>query len=209
MRPRSPYAHISAPSRHGSRPTASTRAATNVSTTGSRDSTASTSSRSRPSTTRTAPVLSTGRASTQDRTLGDRDRGAARRPVVLLGEPHGLLDQRLHDLALRHRLDDLALDEDLALAVAGGDTEVGLTGFARPVDDAAHHGDTEGDGQALEARGHLLGEGVDVDLGAAAGRARDDLEAALPQVQRLEDREAHLDLLDRWGRQRDADGVAD
>ena len=53
---------------------------------------------------------------------------------------HRLFDQRLDDLRLGHRLDDLALDEDLALAVARGDPEVGLAGLARAVHHAAHHG---------------------------------------------------------------------
>ena len=79
---------------------------------------------------------------------------------------------------LGHGLDDLALDEDLALAVAGGDAEVGLAGLARAVDDAAHDGDAQRHLHALEAGGDLLGERVDVDLGAAAGRAGDDLELA-------------------------------
>ena len=48
-----------------------------------------------------------------------------------LGDPHGLLDERLDDLRLGHGLDHLALDEDLALAVAGGDAEVGLARLAR------------------------------------------------------------------------------
>ncbi len=61
----------------------------------------------------------------------------------LLGDLHGLLDQRLHDLGLGDGLDDLALDEDLALAVAGGDAEVGLAGLAGAVDDLAHDGDAQ------------------------------------------------------------------
>ena len=40
---------------------------------------------------------------------------------------------------------------------------------------------------ALEPGGDLLGERVDVDLGAAAGRAGHDLEPALAQAERLED----------------------
>ena len=37
----------------------------------------------------------------------------------LLGQAHGLLDEGLDDVGLRHGLDHLAADEDLALAVAG------------------------------------------------------------------------------------------
>ncbi|CAL2070463.1 protein of unknown function [Streptomyces murinus] len=142
----------------------------------------------------------------------DGDRGLAGLHALvlhLLGQLHGLLDEGLHDLGLGDGLDDLALDEDLALAVAGGDAQVGLAGLAGAVDDAAHDGDAERDVHAGEARGDLFGELVDVDLGAAAGRAGDDLQAALAQVQGLQDLGADLDLLDRRGREGDADGVAD
>src|SRR3954447_7785049 len=109
-----------------------------------------------------------------------RDGGGARcGPVLfhLLGDLHRLVDQRLHDLRLGYGLDDLALDEDLALAVAGGDAEVGLAGLARAVHHAAHDRDAQRDLHALQAGGDLVGELVDVDLGAAAGRAADDLQA--------------------------------
>ena len=127
----------------------------------------------------------------------------------LLGDAHGLLDEGLHDLRLGDGLDDLALDEDLALAVAGGDAEVGLAGLTRAVDDAAHHGDAQRHLEAVETGGDLLGQLVDVDLGAAAGGAGDDLEAARLEVERLQDLEADLDLLDRRRGERDPDGVAD
>ena len=44
-----------------------------------------------------------------------------------------LLDRGLDDLGLGHGLDDLTLDEDLALAVAGRHPEVGLAGLAGPL----------------------------------------------------------------------------
>src|SRR5690242_19320252 len=81
------------------------------------------------------------------RTSADGHRGATGLAVEglahLLGDPHGLLDEGLHDLRLGDGLDDLALDEDLALAVAGRDAEVGLAGLAGTVHDAAHDGDAE------------------------------------------------------------------
>src|SRR3546814_5375376 len=61
-------------------------------------------------------------------------RGALDR-LHVLGQAHGLLDQGLHDLRLGHRLDDLALHEDLSLAIAGRDPEVGRTGLAGTVAD--------------------------------------------------------------------------
>src|SRR6266508_6755987 len=127
----------------------------------------------------------------------------------LVRDAHGFFDKGLDDLGLGDGLDDLALGEDLALAVSGGDAEVGLAGLAGAVHDAAHDCDAERDLHALQAGGHLVGELVHVDLGATAGRAGDDLELALAQVQRLQDLQADLDLLDRWCGQRDADRVAD
>jgi hypothetical protein len=49
----------------------------------------------------------------------------------------------------------------------------------------------------------------DVEALTGARRAGDDVDAAVAQAQRLEDIEADLDLLDRIGGQRHADGVAD
>src|SRR5690606_7241819 len=106
-------------------------------------------------------------------------------------------------------LDDLALDEDLPLAVAGGDTEIGLAGLPRAVDDAAHDGDAQRDGHALEPHGDLVRQLVDVDLGPAAAGAGDDLELARAQPEALQDLLADLDLLHGRGREGDADRVAD
>src|SRR6478735_6778607 len=125
-------------------------------------------------------------AGTGVRTSADADAGGPGGLLVdrlahLLGEAHGLLDEGLDDLRLGHGLDDLALDEDLALAVAGGDAEVGLARLAGPVDDAAHDGHPQRHLHAVQARGDLVGEPVHVDLGAAAGRAGHDLQPALPE----------------------------
>jgi hypothetical protein len=61
-------------------------------------------------------------------------------------------------------------------------------------------------GQPLLQRFHRLD---DVEALTGAGRAGDDVDAAVAQAQRLQDVEADLDLLDRIGGQRDPDGVAD
>ena len=58
-------------------------------------------------------------------------------------------EQRVDALVFGHGLDDLALDEDLALAIAGGHAEVGLACLARTVDDAAHN-------SHANRRGHIL-----------------------------------------------------
>ena len=66
------------------------------------------------------------------RPLAHADGGCALGGRHLLGQPHGLLDQGLDDVGLLHRLDHLTADEDLTLAVAGRDPEVGLLPGPRP-----------------------------------------------------------------------------
>ena len=100
--------------------------------------------------------------------------GAPLRSIVLsmlFGDAHRFLDQSLDDLRLGHRLDDLALDEDLALAVAGRHTEVSLTCFTRSVHDATHDGHAQRDLHAFEAGRDLVGKCVDIDLCTATRRA--------------------------------------
>ena len=86
------------------------------------------------------------------------------------------------------------------LPLPEGDAEVCLARLAGSVDDAAHDRHPQRDLEPVEPGGHLVGQLVDVDLGSPAGGARDDLELALTQVQRLEDLEPDLDLLDGGAR---------
>lgn len=132
------------------------------------------------------------------RVSADDDVRRSGRGVGLSCDAVGLFDESLDDHGLGHGLDDLALDEDLALAVAAGHTEVGLTGFTGTIDDAAHDGDAQRNFHAFETGRDLVRQGVDVDLGASAGRAGDDLELAWLEVEALQDLVADLDLFD-WG----------
>ena len=61
------------------------------------------------------------------------------------GQAVRLGDQGGHDLGLGDGLDHLAPDEDLALAVAGGDAEIGLPRLPGTVHHAAHDGDPQRD----------------------------------------------------------------
>src|SRR5688572_5186645 len=104
------------------RPVRSTRCLTNRLTSGSRSRRSRRAGRSSAVSARTFVVPSTvtsrgwmgnrvnlsGHADFRIRTL-DR--------LHALGDPHGLFDEGLDDLALGDGLDDFALDEDLALAV--------------------------------------------------------------------------------------------
>src|SRR3978361_2324969 len=107
------------------------------------------------------------------------------RRFFFAGDSHRLFDQRFDDLVFRHGLDDFALDENLALAVTRRDAQVGFARFTRAVADATHHRNAQRDVHALEPRGHLVGQRVDVDLRASARRARHDLQAAGTQIERL------------------------
>ncbi len=120
-----------------------------------------------------------------------------------------MLDECLDDLVLRDGLDDLAMDEDLPLAVARRAAEVRLAGLTGAVDDAAHDGHAQRGADGLQALLDGLGEGPHVHLGAPAGGAGDDLEFALAQAHELQELGADLDLLDRRCGQGDADGVPD
>src|SRR5258705_12489116 len=106
---------------------------------------------------------------------------------MLVSDSHGLFDQSLDDLRLRHGLDDLTLDEDLPLAVSGRDTEAGLTRLTRTVHDAAHHRDAQWEIEPVQSGGDGVGQRVDVDLRASAPRAVHDLESPAPQPPRLPD----------------------
>src|SRR4051794_41114128 len=131
-----PIPHSGAPSAAGWVPADSTRPARTQAATGSRASSRFTAGSSASSRTRAV-----GAPSTAGRGSGNGDDRRARGCAVLgllPGDPQRLLDQGLDDLRLGNGLDHLALDEDLPLAVARSDTEIGLAGLPRTVDDAAH-----------------------------------------------------------------------
>ena len=122
----------------------------------------------------------------------------------------GLLDERRDHLGLGHDAHHLAAHEQVALAAAGGDAEVGVARLTGTVHHAAHHRDLQRDLARLERVLRLARDPDHVDLGAAARRARDEVEAlALAQPHRLEQLTARLRLLDRVGGEREADRVAD
>src|SRR4029453_12818526 len=106
---------------------------------------------------------------------------------ALFSDSQCLFDQRLDDLRLRHGLDHLALHEDLPLAVSGRDSEVCIARLAGTVDDTAHHSNAQREVEPVQPGGDSVGKRVDVDLCAAARRARHDLESAGPQVKRFQD----------------------
>ena len=77
--------------------------------------------------------------------------------TLLIGNAHGLFNEGFHDLVFRHGANDLALNKDLPLAIAGSNAEVSIACLTRAVDHAAHDGHAQRDGHALESGGHLVG----------------------------------------------------
>ena len=81
--------------------------------------------------------------------------------------------------------------------------------LAGAVDDAAHHGDRDVALQPLESLLDLLRKCNEVDLCAAARRARDKAHALAAQPGRLQNGDAGAHLLHGVSRERDADRIAD
>src|SRR5207237_1210513 len=127
----------------------------------------------------------------------------------LFGELLCLTRELLDDVGLGNGADDLALDEDLTLLLAGRDTDVGFARLAGSV----HHTPHDGNAHRNIDRGESLLDGgcerEHIDLRAPARRAGDQVEAALPQPERLEDPDSRLHFLHRIGGERYPDRVAD
>ena len=104
----------------------------------------------------------------------------------------------------------MTLHEEVTLAAAAGDPEIGFARLAGTVHDTTHHRDLQRDVARLE-RGLRGRRDTDhVDLGATARRARDEVETlALAQPERLEQHLARLRLFHRIGGEREPDRVAD
>src|SRR5688572_3219026 len=110
----------------------------------------------------------------QEPSLRDANHGATLDSIFAIGLPHlfsdthGLFDQCLNNLALGHSLDDFTLHKDLALAVAGSNAKISLTGLTGTIHHAAHNGHPQRNLHAFKAGSDLLGKCVHVHLGAAA-----------------------------------------
>jgi len=120
------------------------------------------------------------------------------------------LDQMVDDVVVLQAVVLQAVDVDLVgAAPAAGEADVRHQRLAGAVDHAADDREAHGGvdmGQPLFQDADGLD---DVEALPGAGGARDDRDAAVAQAQRLEYLEARLDLLDRVGRKRDPDRVAD
>src|SRR5262249_52476354 len=128
---------------------------------------------------------------------------------ALVNDETDLVFQRLQHLLLGDSADNLSLAENHAFAVAGGETDVGIAGFAGTVHDATHHGDADWLVYAGQKFVDLICQREQIDLDATAGRARDHRRALLPQLEALQDLVGNEDFFHRIGGERDTDGVAD
>src|SRR5438105_5120163 len=117
--------------------------------------------------------------------------------------------ERIHELVLRVRADDLAFAEDRALSHAACDPHVRVLGLTGTVHLAAHHRHLHRHRKRAQALLRDLRERDEVDVRAPARGARDEREALVTQPERLEQIERGLHLDDRILGERHADGVAD
>ena len=116
------------------------------------------------------------------------------------------LDQVVDDVGILQPMVRHARDIDLVRAVAAaGEADVGLARLARAVHDAADHRHRHRRGDVGDALLQRLDGADHVVLLARAGRAGDEVDAAMAQAERLQHLEADADLFLRLGRQRDAD----
>src|SRR5262249_308989 len=120
-----------------------------------------------------------------------------------------LLQQRVHHLRLQHLSHLLAVAEDHALTVAGGDADVRLAGLAGPVDHAAEHADLHRRPPPLHPLLQVRADLLQVDRQPAAGRAGDQFRSANAPLRRLQDVEGRRDLRYRIAQEAYADRVAD
>ena len=103
----------------------------------------------------------------------------------------------------------LAAHEQVALAATGRDAQVGVARLARPVDDMQPITATC-NGMLRASSACAPRHADDVDLGASARRACDQVEPlALAQAHRLEQLTPRFGLLDRVGGEGEPDGVPD
>ena len=86
----------------------------------------------------------------------------------MLVDELGPFDEGVDHLVLGNDHDVLALHEQVAALVARSNAEIGIAGLSRPVDNTAHHSDLQRDLPLTEGGHGVLGNGVDIDLGATA-----------------------------------------
>ena len=143
--------------------------------------------------------------------LGGRPGVGRRQPGLdaLRDQALGLVDQGVDHLVLGHDPDDLAPDEQVAATAAGGDAEVGDRASPGPLTTQPMTATWIGRLRSARAASASVATLDDVDLGPAAGRAGDEVDALRSRSPSASRSCRPACLLDRVGGEAVADGVAD
>ena len=102
--------------------------------------------------------------------------------------------QRVEGIFFLDRLQDLAFFEEDEAPFASGDPVIGMSGFARSIDDAAHDRDRLVDVVFFEISQYLFGEGDQIHLRPPAGWAGDESRVIGIEIQIMEQPFAGEDL---------------
>src|SRR5882672_12059859 len=121
-------------------------------------------------------------------------RERSRRGGVLCRDRVDLGQQHLQELFLGHRAVQLTFPENHALAATAGHADVGVPGFGRTVDDAAHDRNRDRNLERSDVRLDRLDRRHHVVLEPAARRARDQGRALVADGKGLQDLVCDPDL---------------
>jgi hypothetical protein len=100
----------------------------------------------------------------------------------ILAQPGDLSHQGLDCFGFWHFSDNLAMDKNQKFTFAPRDADIRMPGFAGAIDCTSHYGNLERRLDGLEASLNLAGDADQVNAGAAAGRAADQLRASPAQA---------------------------
>ena len=128
---------------------------------------------------------------------------------LLLYDRMNFFHQFIHQLFLRHFSQNLAMAKNHTNTVTARNADVRLARFAGAIDNAAHHGNLQLGVQSGNAAFHFIGDANQINLGAAAGRARYNVYTRVVETDSFQNRICRRDFVHRICGQRDANCVAD
>src|SRR5262249_47761424 len=94
--------------------------------------------------------------------------GIHQRGLALGQQTRDFFERLFEEILFAHGADELSLAIDRALAASAREAHVGVHGFARAIDHAAHNGDLNRRLHLGEPLLHLIGDLEDVDLNTTA-----------------------------------------
>ena len=86
---------------------------------------------------------------------------------TFLDQPLGLVEERGNHLVFRNHPHHLTLDEQMSFPATGGNTDIGFARLARPIHDAPHDRNLDGQVGGFQRGGGLLGHFDHINLGTA------------------------------------------